>query len=222
MVRPPKLVRIHSSPIKALAEGEILHHTCLGKRYCITRLPPPQGFSQTRLWIVFEATHDITTTQDHCCLLHLTSYTCHRELDGVQFFLSLEIMDHATFALMMWLSNEAHFVPECPLYNSTSDKFQSLLETLQLWSFDSTGVLVESWVVLHTTQLDLFIFGKFLVHVWSESEWRFEWTTLYLDSLGTKHILTSLVYVKVFHHFHDISSHPESAILGTKSCTNFS
>jgi hypothetical protein len=82
------------------------------------------------------------------------------------------------------------------------------LKALELWYFNSTGISVKSLGCFCT---QLFIFGKFF-GACLESEWRFERRALYLDSLGTKHVLTSLVHARIFHHFHDISSLPESAI----------
>ena len=93
------------------------------------------------------------------------------------------------------------------------------LKTLELWYFNSNRSFGLKFRFFLYTKL--FIFGEFF-GACLELEWRFEWRALYLDSLGIKHVLTSLVHARIFHHFHDILSLPESAIHGTKSCRNCS
>ena len=71
-----------------------------------TRLSPPQEFSQIQMWIVLEETIDTTIKQDHFCLQHLISYTCHWNPSMVNGRLSLFldiIIDYATFAPIMQL-----------------------------------------------------------------------------------------------------------------------
>ena len=89
-----------------------------------TRLPTSQGFSQIWMWIILEATTDTITMWDS---LSLNTPQIIDLGDG-QLSLFVRIIDYVTFALIIYLKNEAHFVVECPLYNSIGDKFQSLLK----------------------------------------------------------------------------------------------
>ena len=62
-----------------------------------------------------------TTRQDHCCLLHLRSSTCHE----------IGMMDDTRlchFCSYNAIENEAHLVLECPLYKPIRDKFPSLFD----------------------------------------------------------------------------------------------
>ena len=72
------------------------------KQYVI--ITSSQGFSQIKMWIVFEATVDTTTIQDHI-LLFIVPWVIDlpSKVHCDQLFLSLEIIDNVTFAFIMWL-----------------------------------------------------------------------------------------------------------------------
>ncbi len=66
-----------------------------------TRLPTSQGCSRMQMWIVLEATIDTTTNTRSLLLTAPRTIGLPSKLDGGQLSLSLEIIDYATFALMM-------------------------------------------------------------------------------------------------------------------------
>ena len=86
-------------------------------------------------------------------------------LDSGQVSLALDIIDYATFALVMQLNiHEAHFVLELPLYNPIIGNFSSLFENVvvgNLKSFfqldhqvDITLYFTEAAKLHHSGELD--------------------------------------------------------------------
>lgn len=67
----------------------------------------------------------------NCCIPHLKSLS----LDDGRLFLHLHTLDYATNIVA---ENEAHFVSECPLYNSITIKLQSQFENVVLGSLKSS------------------------------------------------------------------------------------
>ena len=107
------------------------------------------------MWIVLEATID--THHIARSVLPITPRTIDLplKLDDGRLSLSLKILDHAIFAL---IEIEAHFVLECPLYNSIRDEFPSLFENVVL------GSLKSFFHLIHQVDIGLYLTEASALH----------------------------------------------------------
>ena len=81
-----------------------------------TRLPPPpQGFSQIRMWIVLEATIDSITSKISDAYRTLNHRPTIETRQRTTTLISKDtiLCHHCSYTAV---ENEAHFVLECPLY----------------------------------------------------------------------------------------------------------
>ena len=141
-------------------------HFVLGRFFTIpslreeTRLPPPQGFSRIQCELYLK--QPLTTSLRKIIVVYCTSNHI-LAIEIARLSLSLEILDYVTFAPIMQLENESHFVLECPLYNPIRDKFPSLFENVVLGNLksffefdhqvDNSLYLTEATALYHSREL---------------------------------------------------------------------
>jgi len=120
------------------------------------RLPSPWGLSQLWTWIIPASIIDITLVQSHCCVLYLKIIDLPLKLTSGWW--SLEMINHATYALTIYLNMERTLcMLRLSLYNSIGDRCPNLSQNIPLRSFKPYFPIEPSSIYQHVSILGHYI-----------------------------------------------------------------